>query len=220
MYLLFVSYLGLLLSFQGIYSWFSSYSQNCLETNNCQEKAFYVEQSSDIWIVNLVTKAIVQSISPLGEIPVFSKDTRNGYTSSLLGWFRKAKDIVGQRKFTGFYFYDPTSQRDFLSELSPICQTALTRLIDCDDEVYMFQKPKWRGGLDNDTLSDLVCSPSCGASIETWFHQVTTNCASDESQVPLNMKGGIAWAGWNETCAKDAKSGKYCGGKPEPPLFT
>lgn len=196
----------------GIYSWFNSYSQDCLETNNCQEKAFYVEQSSDIWIVNLVTKAIVQSISPLGETAIFAKDARNGYLSSLLGWFRKAKDIVGQRKFTGFYFYDKTYQQEFLSQLSPICQTAITRLIDCDDEVYMFQKPRWRQGFDNDTLSDLVCSSSCGQSIETWFHQVTTNCGSnEETGAPFNMKGGATWAGWNETCAKDATSGKYCG---------
>ncbi|CAG8407763.1 unnamed protein product [Penicillium salamii] len=195
----------------GIYSWFNSYSQNCLSTNDCQEKAFYIEQSSDIWIVNLVTKAIIQSISPLGETATYAKDTRNGFLSSLLGWFRKADDMIGQRQFTGFTFYEEDTQSTFLSELSPICRTALTKLIDCDDEVYMFQTPMWRKGLDNDTLSDLVCSPSCGKSLATWFTQVTANCAADEIDIPFNLQGGNAWAGWNETCAKDAQSGKYCG---------
>ncbi|KAJ6070768.1 CAZyme family GH55 [Penicillium canescens] len=196
----------------GMYSWFNSYSQDCLKTEDCQEKGFYIEQSSDIWIVNLVTKAIFQTISPHGEIANWAKDTRNGYMSSMLGWFRKAKDIIGQRNFTGFHFYDAEYQQDFLSQLSPTCQTALTRLVDCADEVFEFQAPKWRKGLDNDTLSDLVCSPSCGTSIETWFNQVTTNCAGDDqSEAPLNMIGGSTWAGWNETCAKDPTSGKYCG---------
>jgi hypothetical protein len=60
----------LLLIFLGIYSWFNSYSQDYLKTEDCQEKGFYIEQSSDIWLVNLVTKAIVQAISPRGEIAI------------------------------------------------------------------------------------------------------------------------------------------------------
>jgi hypothetical protein len=60
----------------------------------------------------------------------------------MLGWFRKAKDIVGQRNFIGFYFYDAASQQGLLSQLTPTCQTALTRLIDYADEVFEFQEPK------------------------------------------------------------------------------
>lgn len=44
----------------GLYSWFQDYSQTCLATESCQSRIFNIEQSSDIWIYNLVTKGAVE----------------------------------------------------------------------------------------------------------------------------------------------------------------
>ncbi|KAL2811038.1 pectate lyase superfamily protein-domain-containing protein [Aspergillus granulosus] len=195
----------------GLYSWFNSYSQECVETNNCQQRGFHVEQSNDIWIVNLVTKAIIESISPLGEIAIYAQDSRNGYTSSLLGWFREGK-LIGERNFTGFHMYEESTDSHFLSEFTSVCRTSMTQRIDCHDETYLLQGRSWKGGLGNDTLSDLVCSPGCEASIASWFNGVAGNCATEKERalIPTRL-GGQLWAGWNETCLKDPDTDRYCG---------
>ncbi|KAJ5231283.1 uncharacterized protein N7469_005871, partial [Penicillium citrinum] len=196
----------------GIYSWFRSYSQDCLKTNNCQEKAFYVEQSSGIWLVNIVTKAIVQSISPLGETAIWSKDSRNGYTSSLLGWFRAEESVIGRRNFTGFYLYEDQYDGNFLNTLPSSCQYALTQVVDCPDKIQGFQVANWQGGFENDTLSKQVCSAECEVSIKSWFSHVTENCAGvNQTSFPFNSRGGRLWASWNQTCVQDPATGKYCG---------
>ncbi|KAA8650192.1 uncharacterized protein ATNIH1004_002873 [Aspergillus tanneri] len=194
----------------GLYSFFNSYSQDCLDTENCQQRAFQVEQSSDIWLVNLVTKAIVESISPVGEIALWAKDTRNGFTSSLLGWFREAK-VIGQRNFTGFYMYEDEHDADFLNLFGQTCQTSLTQRIDCHDDTYLL-RDSWRGGLDNNTLTDLICDTGCETSIASWFHGVTNNCAeAEEKEQAPSLRGGRLWAAWNETCQKDPTTDTYCG---------
>jgi hypothetical protein len=196
-----------------MYSWFNSYSQECVETNNCQQRGFQIEQSSDIWLVNLVTKAIIESVSPLGEIAIYAQDSRNGYTSSLLGWFRDGK-LIGERNFTGLYMYEESIDARFLSEFNSVCRTSMTQRIDCHDQVYLLQGHTWKGGLNNDTLSDLVCSAGCEASIASWFNGVLRNCATDKERalIPTRL-GGQMWAGWNETCLKDPETDRYCGGK-------
>lgn len=185
-----------------------------MKTNNCQEKAFYVEQSSGIWLVNLVTKAIVQSISPLGETAIWSKDSRNGYTSSLLGWFRAEESVIGRRNFTGFYLYEDQYDGNFLNTLPSSCQSALTQVVDCPDKIQGFQVANWQGGFENDTLSKQVCSAECEVSIKSWFSHVTENCAGvNQTSFPFNSRGGRLWASWNQTCVQDPATGKYCGGK-------
>ncbi|KAJ5639538.1 uncharacterized protein N7484_007400 [Penicillium longicatenatum] len=195
----------------GIYSWFSSYSQDCLDTDHCQDRAFYIEQSSDVWIFNLVTKGIQQSISPQGETPIFSRDTKNGYTSSLLGWYREPTDIVGERNFTGYYLYSSPQDDGLLSGLSSTCQTAMTRLIDCPDETYAFLDRSWPKSYANKTTASMVCSHGCETSIKTWYQEVTKYCTTfDTKEDVMNFRGGISWAGWNQTCLQDPQSGKYC----------
>ncbi|OGM39526.1 hypothetical protein ABOM_012090 [Aspergillus bombycis] len=195
-----------------LYSWFSSYSQKCLDTEDCQDSAFYVEQTNDLWVFNLVTKAIVKSITPLGHLPLWSRDVRNGYTASLLAWLFTKQEMIGKRKFDGFYLYDSTWDEDLLSSVSSVCKTAMTRLIECHEQTYMLSELQWRAGLQNDTLTDLVCEKTCGESIEAWFESVTLNCADyHQDDVVLTKPGGILWAGWNETCVKDPDTGKYCG---------
>lgn len=70
----------------GIYTWFSSYSQACVDNglNNCQLSSFYVEQSFDVWIYNLITIGNIQMISPLNGVAVIAANNRNGYASSIV----------------------------------------------------------------------------------------------------------------------------------------
>lgn len=161
-----------------------------------------------------MTKAIVQSISPHVQIPIYARDTRNGFTSSLLGWFHAENDTVGSRNFTGFHLYDEQLDGNLLSTLPSSCQSALTQVIDCPEEAQKFQIASWYGGFENDTLSGHVCSAECDVSIKSWFQQVVKNCASvNQTTFPLTVKGGSLWASWNQTCVKDPATGQYCGGK-------
>lgn len=196
----------------GMYSWFSAYSQYCLTTDDCQDRGFYIEESNDVWIFNLVTKAIRESISPQGETPLYAKDTKNGYTSSLLGWFREPTEVIGERNFTGYYLYSSPNSDDLLNKVSSTCKTAMTRLIECADETYSFLQPAWPQAYANDTLAD-ICDSRCELSIKTWYDDVTTYCSQfDTKEDVMNYRGGILWAGWNQTCLKDPDSGSYCGG--------
>jgi hypothetical protein len=81
----------------GLYSWFSKYSQKCLETGDCQDKLFKVEQSYDVWIYNLVTKGTVEMLNPVNELPTLAADNKNGFMSSILTWLKGSNDTTGER---------------------------------------------------------------------------------------------------------------------------
>ncbi|KAL4956505.1 pectate lyase superfamily protein-domain-containing protein [Aspergillus filifer] len=169
---------------ESIYMLGAAPTRKTVETNDCQQRAFEVQQSSNVWIVNLVTKAILESISPFGEIATWAQDSRNGYTSSLLGWFREGK-MIGKHNFTGFVLSS--------------CRTSMTQSIDCHDDTYLLQGQIWKGGFDNDTLSDLIT-------------QFVRNCDTEKERelIPTRL-GGQLCAGWNETCLKDPETDRYCG---------
>ncbi len=63
----------------GLYSWFSEYSQNCVDTENCQDRITYIQDSDAIWIYNLSTKASVEMISPEGGVAVLGTDNKINY---------------------------------------------------------------------------------------------------------------------------------------------
>ncbi|KAI9043568.1 putative 1,3-beta glucanase [Aspergillus affinis] len=120
----------------------------------------------------------------------------------------------GNPKFDGFPLYGFKWDEYLLSSVSTACVTAMTRLVDCHEQTYMLIDLRWRAGLQNDALSDLVCVKTCGKSIQAWFEAVSLDCADyKEENVLLTKPGGILWAGWNETCLKDPDTGQYCGGK-------
>ncbi|KAI2786052.1 hypothetical protein POX_h09817 [Penicillium oxalicum] len=86
----------------GLYSWFSGYSQDCVKTEKCQQRGFQIEQSNDVWIYNLRTKAIVEMVSPVGELVTRAVDSRNGFLSSILAWVCNSPDtIIGERNARG-----------------------------------------------------------------------------------------------------------------------
>ncbi|PGH27695.1 hypothetical protein AJ80_00710 [Polytolypa hystricis UAMH7299] len=192
----------------GLYSWFSKYSQDCLATENCQDRAFEVEQSQDLWIYNLVTKAIVEMISPANENATMAKDNKNGFMSSILAWLKGSNDTTGQRPLTGFTVFEPHS---LPSTLPGSCITALTATIKCHDTVFSFWEPAYHGTLEDDSLTDLVCDQGCGNSLASWFNTVERNCEGYTLfDRPPNLFGGNMWTGWNETCYKDPTTDRYC----------
>ncbi|KAJ6007783.1 hypothetical protein N7540_011759 [Penicillium herquei] len=193
----------------GIYSWFSDYSQACVDTDNCQQRAFEIEQSTDVWIYNLCTKSIVEMITPFKGTPTYAKDNVNGLLSSILAWLGGANQTAGQRKFAGFSIYSGTTL-DAL-DLSQSCKTSMMAPIKCDDFLGTIMAPGYHGSLNNDTLTELVCDSTCGENIKDWFETVQQDCAGyNISGAAPELYGGRMWAAYNETCSKDPSSGKYC----------
>jgi hypothetical protein len=159
----------------GLYSWFSNYSQKCLETENCQDRGFQIEESYDIWLFNIVTKAIVEMISPTNVEPTYARDNQNGYCSSVLAWFRGANSYTGQRTFPGFTIYEKSWLQGL--DLPSTCKTALAQSI--------------RGSIDNATLYDEVCSKSCGSSLRSYYDNVARACAGyNVTDAPPTKVGG------------------------------
>lgn len=76
----------------GLYSWFQEYSQTCLATENCQDRIFEIQSSSDIWLYSLITKASVEMISPDGGVSVLSADNQINYCAVVMAWLGSASD--------------------------------------------------------------------------------------------------------------------------------
>lgn len=182
--------------------------------NHCQDRGFWIEQSHNIWIYNLVTKAIKEMVSPLGKTPTYASDNKNGFLASLLAWIRDSESIIGGREFRGFYVWDPVADAEYLDDLLDACKVSLTQSIKCDAHAKLFLRPTYRGSLANKTLTDRVCAESCGASLKDWFNGVAANCEGYTVLSSAATKaGGQIWSGWNETCLTDPATGRYCNGK-------
>lgn len=50
----------------GLYSFFSSYKQDCLTPENCQNSLVETSYTEGLWIYNLFTVGAVQAVSPRG----------------------------------------------------------------------------------------------------------------------------------------------------------
>lgn len=196
----------------GLYSWFSDYSQKCLDTNSCQMRAFEIEQSYNIWLYNLCTRAIVEMVTPFKGTPTYAKDNINGLLSSILVWLGGVNQTAGEREFSGFNIYKSATLDEFDFPIS--CKTALTGSIDCNSYLGTMMMPMYHGSLHNDTLTKSLCASTCGSSLQSWFDSVQTNCAGyNISGAPPEMYGGRLWAAYNETCSVDKDSEKYCNGR-------
>lgn len=197
----------------GLYSWFQDYQQTiCLAAEDCQDRVFGIEQSSNIWVYNLVTKGVVEMISPLNGVPTLSAANQNGFTASLLAWLEGANQTTGERTFPGFQLYTD----DFISTLNlpSICATALTASIYCNNLLSTYTTPQWAGSLGNITLTNSVCDSGCGSSLASYFNTVQSACSGyNITGAPPTMLGGYVWQGYNETCLKDPTTGQYCNGK-------
>lgn len=196
----------------GLYSWFYDYSQDCLLTEDCQQRGVYIEESSDIWLYNIATKAIVEMVSPMKETPTYAKDNVNGFLSSILAWLGGAEKTSGKRHFPGFQIYTRSNWFSNL-KIPDVCKNALIQTITCEDTVSKWTRPAFRGSLGNITLTDLVCDPTCTASLSKFFNSVENACATyDIDGLPPTFFAGYMWQGVNETCLKNT-DGAYCNGK-------
>ncbi|KAK1145845.1 hypothetical protein N8T08_003791 [Aspergillus melleus] len=190
--------------------WFSNYEQDCLDTENCQQRGVDITQSTDVWLYNVVTKAIVEMISPANEKPTLSAKNMNGFMASILAWVREQDKVIGEVTFPGFQIYDLDNLNN-VDGLTSTCKTALSQAIRCSPFLETFRFPNIGKYIENSTEADMVCAPSCGASLKSWFDNVSSSCTnqslgfSDPSRY-----GGYIYAAYNQTCLKDPKTGQYC----------
>lgn len=198
----------------GLYSWFNSYNQDCIFSgaNNCQARLFEIEQSSDVWLYNLITIGAVEMISPVNGNATIAAENRNGFASSILAWFGGSTQQTGTRDFEGYTLY---TADDFLhSTLPTVCQTALQAVIKCDNTTQSWTEAEYHGDLGNTTLTNSVCDAGCTQSLAAWVQGVNTYCAGrtfDDGSPPA-MYGNYTWYGVNETCQRDS-DGNYCNSK-------
>jgi len=69
----------------GLYSFFDNYSQTCLKTESCQDNMLSLEDSSDVHIYGLSTKAAVNMVTVNGVAAsgTLDKDNRNNFCATL-----------------------------------------------------------------------------------------------------------------------------------------
>jgi len=160
-----------------------------------------------------VTKAISEMVSPSGETPTYAKDNKNGFLSSLLAWVRGSQTVIGKVEFPGFHIWDADEDASSLTGLPDSCQTSLTQLVKCNPYTKRLLAESYRGSLQNHTITDSICDESCGASLKSWFDNVSSDCAGyNVSDSAATKYGGQIWSGWNETCLTDPTTGEYCNG--------
>ncbi|KAJ6553926.1 glycoside hydrolase family 55 protein [Mycena vulgaris] len=69
----------------GLYSFYSNYSQTCLETRSCQRQILNISNST-VYIYSLATVSSTFQISLDGEGVVNQKDNNNGFASTVTVW--------------------------------------------------------------------------------------------------------------------------------------
>lgn len=67
----------------GLYSFFDNYSQECLKTENCQEHMVSLENSGNIHMYGLSTKAATNMVTVDGKSAALDKDNRNTFCATL-----------------------------------------------------------------------------------------------------------------------------------------
>ncbi|KAF5551240.1 NAD-dependent deacetylase sirtuin-6 [Fusarium mexicanum] len=91
------------------------------------------------------------------------------------------------------------------NDVTKACDKAMSADIDCDREVISFLNGGWYGSLDSEALTDAVCTKACSQSLQDWYTNVSKDCEEDKARGGLRI-----WTGWNATCLKDTKTGRYC----------
>lgn len=56
------------------------------------------------------------------------------------------------------------------------CKAALTRFVQCDPYLMQFAMPGYRGSLENETFTEMVCEVGCGRSLQKYYNSVRTSC--------------------------------------------
>ncbi|KAK4217957.1 hypothetical protein QBC37DRAFT_25573 [Rhypophila decipiens] len=79
----------------GLYSWFSEYSQACVAAENCQDRIFEIDGTSDVWDYSLITEASIEMISPYEGTAVLGVDNKINFCSVVLAWLGGAEGSGG-----------------------------------------------------------------------------------------------------------------------------
>ncbi|GJN66193.1 hypothetical protein PLICBS_000209 [Purpureocillium lilacinum] len=194
----------------GLYSWFSSYSQDCVARENCQARVVRVEQSSHIWLYGLATKATLEMVSPLNASATIAAKNQNGFLSSILAWLEGSERVIG-RRFDGWPIFKQGSLRR--AGLSPNCEAALYQTVKCDETVRRLMYSAYVGLVQNSTRLLLMCDSTCSESIRYMRGSIAEACRSTPDLaegVPVLGFVDMLSSRWNETCFKDTTTGKYC----------
>ncbi|KAF4951438.1 hypothetical protein FSARC_12921 [Fusarium sarcochroum] len=197
----------------GMYSWFQEYDRECIDNGkgNCQDRIFYTEQTSDIWIYNLVTVGASEMISPFNGQPVNATENLNGFASSLLSWRGGINGTTGWREFDGYSLYSPDTlaRTDFTSA----CQKALAARIKCHEKTQSWTKPRLHGPLlGPPSLTTWVCADGCKKSIDRWVESTEKLCKRQTwpHGAVAEFAGAFIQYGLREQCPKDESSGRWC----------
>ncbi|KAH8803504.1 pectate lyase superfamily protein-domain-containing protein, partial [Xylogone sp. PMI_703] len=76
----------------GFYSFFDTYSQACVGTENCQKSLIRTDFSQGIWLFDIFTKGSQVPIAPLGQVQnVQQPDVQNGFTTEISVWIPLAE---------------------------------------------------------------------------------------------------------------------------------
>lgn len=70
----------------GLYSWFSEYGQACVAAENCQDRIFEIDGTSDVWVYSLITKASIEMVSPYEGTAVLGADNKINFCSQIMAW--------------------------------------------------------------------------------------------------------------------------------------
>ncbi|KAJ9154856.1 LysM domain-containingprotein [Pleurostoma richardsiae] len=195
----------------GLYSWFQSYSQTCVPTENCQVRAVDIQKSSDIWMYDLCTKAVVEMVTPLNSTATFGANNQTGYLASVLAWLEGSSTVVGNR-FAGWPIFANGSLAG--SGLSVACEAALYQTVKCDDSARnLLSADAYIGSTGNETLTTLLCDPGCDSSIAYLRGSVSAACAATP-----DLTTGVSfvslvdrlWSNWNQSCFTDPSTGQNC----------
>ncbi|KIY69225.1 glycoside hydrolase family 55 protein [Cylindrobasidium torrendii FP15055 ss-10] len=70
----------------GLYSFFDTYSEDCVDTRNCQQSIANIDSASSVTIYQLNTVAITYQLSVDGVGIINQADNINGFTSTVTAW--------------------------------------------------------------------------------------------------------------------------------------
>ncbi|PNP83989.1 hypothetical protein FNYG_02677 [Fusarium nygamai] len=113
----------------------------------------------------------------------------------------------------------PTDLDRLEASVSKACQKVLTAEVDCDEYIRDLTDPdSFRGETDEDMeMAPTICNKQCSDSFQSWYQKLVKDCAEEDflsELYPPNyflFGGNVTSSSWNQTCAKDPKTGRFCG---------
>ncbi|EGX95260.1 exo-beta-1,3-glucanase [Cordyceps militaris CM01] len=86
---------GISIHSAGLYSWFTNYGQQCLSTEDCQQRIMEVTASKDVAIYNIFVKG-AQEIATTSGYSIDQSENQQGYTSEISIWlpYDDAPEVV------------------------------------------------------------------------------------------------------------------------------